>query len=357
NAALGDAAWMTGMERNSDIVTISAYAPLLVNVNPGASQWGTNLIGYDALNSYGSPSYWAQVMFNNNRGDVVLPVDVAVQTAPAATPKPPQGMVGVGTWATQAEFRNIKVTHDDTVLYQKDFAQGDADWHIGSGAWQAEDGVLRQSGSQNDDRATAGAPNWTDYTYTLQARKLGGSEGFLILFHVKDNDNFVWWNIGGWGNSRSGLERAHFGTKTELGQPAPVTVETGRWYDIKIEVHGTNIKCYLDGKLITEATDAAPGPVGPIFATASREDKSGDVILKVVNTASDPQPLQIALPGARNVGKTARVEVLSGQPQDVNSLEAPERVAPKVMTITQAGATFIHEFPPYSVSVMRLKVH
>ena len=72
DAALGDAAWMTGMERNSDVVVIASYAPLLVNVNPGARQWGTNLIGYDALNSYGSPSYYAQQMFGQNLGDVVL---------------------------------------------------------------------------------------------------------------------------------------------------------------------------------------------------------------------------------------------------------------------------------------------
>ena len=74
NAALGDAAWMTGMERNSDIVIMSCYAPLFVNVNPGAMQWPTDLIGYDALNSYGSPAYYAQKMFNNYHGDIVLPV-------------------------------------------------------------------------------------------------------------------------------------------------------------------------------------------------------------------------------------------------------------------------------------------
>ncbi|MBV9850587.1 MAG: carbohydrate binding domain-containing protein [Armatimonadetes bacterium] len=72
NAALGDAAWMTGMERNSDVVVIESYAPLFVNVNPGGSQWGTNLIGYDALTSYGSPSYYAQQMFSRYHGDVVL---------------------------------------------------------------------------------------------------------------------------------------------------------------------------------------------------------------------------------------------------------------------------------------------
>jgi alpha-L-arabinofuranosidase len=72
-AAIGDAAWLTGLERNSDLVIMEAYAPMLVNINPGASQWPTNLIGYDALNSYGSPSYWVQRMFSTNHGDVVLP--------------------------------------------------------------------------------------------------------------------------------------------------------------------------------------------------------------------------------------------------------------------------------------------
>lgn len=73
NAALGDAAWLTGLERNSDVVLLEAYAPMLVNVNPGASQWPTNLIGYDALHSYGSPSYYVQEMFSRHHGDVVLP--------------------------------------------------------------------------------------------------------------------------------------------------------------------------------------------------------------------------------------------------------------------------------------------
>jgi len=70
--ALGDAAWMTGMERNSDIVLMSCYAPLFVNVSPGGMQWKTDLIGYDALTSYGSPAYYAQKMFSTHHGDVVL---------------------------------------------------------------------------------------------------------------------------------------------------------------------------------------------------------------------------------------------------------------------------------------------
>lgn len=68
-ATLGDAAWMTGMERNSDVIVMAGYAPLLVNVNPGGMQWETDVIGYDALRSYGSPSYYAQAMFATYLGD------------------------------------------------------------------------------------------------------------------------------------------------------------------------------------------------------------------------------------------------------------------------------------------------
>ena len=75
NAALGDAAWMTCMERNSDICIMSCYAPLFVNVEPGGMQWASDLIGYDVLNAYGSPSYWAQVMFSKYLGDRIVPVE------------------------------------------------------------------------------------------------------------------------------------------------------------------------------------------------------------------------------------------------------------------------------------------
>lgn len=89
--ALGDAAWMTGMERNSDLILISCYAPLFVNVSDlakgGSMQWRSDLIGYDALTSYGSPSYYAQQMFSTHHGDVVLTTDS--ENIPEVTWQPP----------------------------------------------------------------------------------------------------------------------------------------------------------------------------------------------------------------------------------------------------------------------------
>jgi alpha-L-arabinofuranosidase len=75
-AALGDAAFMTAMERASDLVTMQCYAPLLVNVNPGGRQWRPNLIGYDALRSFGSPSYYTIKLFSTNVGDEILKVNI-----------------------------------------------------------------------------------------------------------------------------------------------------------------------------------------------------------------------------------------------------------------------------------------
>ncbi len=68
-SALGDAAFMTSLERNSDLIIMASYAPLFVNVNPGAMQWAPDLIGYDALTSYASPSYYAQALFAGHLGD------------------------------------------------------------------------------------------------------------------------------------------------------------------------------------------------------------------------------------------------------------------------------------------------
>jgi alpha-N-arabinofuranosidase len=94
--ALGDAAWLTGLERNGDVIQMNAYAPVFVNVNPGGRQWAVDLIGYDALTSFGSPSYYVQKMFSNNRGNVVLPATfdhlpmLSVDEIPVAPAPPPR---------------------------------------------------------------------------------------------------------------------------------------------------------------------------------------------------------------------------------------------------------------------------
>jgi alpha-L-arabinofuranosidase len=69
-AAIGEAAFLTGLERASDVVIGSMYAPVLVHENQ--SNWSVNLIGFDAGSSYASPSYWVQQMFSSNLGKQIV---------------------------------------------------------------------------------------------------------------------------------------------------------------------------------------------------------------------------------------------------------------------------------------------
>ena len=354
-AALGDAAWLTGLERNSDLVIMESYAPLLVNINPGASQWVTNLIGLNATGIYNSPSYYVQSMFAANTGDVVLPITLAQPTKEIGAAAPmPLGKIGLGTWETQAEYKDIKVTSAGKTLYQKDFVDGAADWTLGKGEWKTQDGTFHQMGLEPDSLATAGDANWGDYTYTLKARKISGKEGFLIQFHVKDEASRVIWNIGGWRNVRTALQRFSAGAVRETNS-VPMVIETGRWYDIKIEVSGRSIRCSLDGKLITESTDTPPDAPESLYATASRDLKTGDIILKVVNTGADPQPIQIDLSGVSGIAKTAIATVLVGEPGDVNTMSSPQKIAPRSIIVSNVGKSFLPTFPAHSVTVLRVK--
>ena len=202
HCALTDAAFLTGLERNADLVIMSCYAPLFDNLNPGGQQWATDLIGYDTLTSFGSPSYYVQKMFYNNRGDVALPIALTPQIEPAAVTNAPPADAG-------------------------------------------------------------GAP-------------------------------------GGFGGRGRG----------------PAT------------------------------------PPLTMYASSSLDEATGDIILKVVNAVETPQQMEISLEGAPAIGKTARMEVLTGGLRDVNSIAEPMKVAPKSSTI-DAGAKFVREFPGNSVSVIR----
>jgi alpha-L-arabinofuranosidase len=75
--AIAEAAWLTGLERNADLVQMASYAPLFQNEGDGLYQWTPDLIGFDSLSSYGSPSYYVVQLFSLNHGDRVVPATLA----------------------------------------------------------------------------------------------------------------------------------------------------------------------------------------------------------------------------------------------------------------------------------------
>jgi alpha-N-arabinofuranosidase len=206
NAALGDAAWMTGMERNSDHIIMSCYAPLFVNVNvatktaPKAWQWDSDLIGYDAMSSYGSPSYYVQREFSKYLGDAIIPVtakNIPTQNRPAQPQRP--------------------------------------------------------------------------------------------------------------------------------GAPA-------------------------------NAQPAKPKSVPTIFYSATKDSKTGDIYLKIVNILGKVQPVEINLNGAGKLNSKATMVVIrSEKPEDTNSITDPIKIVPVTTGIKGVASTFKQKLAPYSVNIIKLQ--
>lgn len=344
--AIGEAAFMTGLERNSDIVIMAAYAPLFCNANH--KRWPINLINFDSSRWFGIPSYYVQKLFAEHRGDVTLPTVVEATMGEAPLPS---GSIGVGTWNTSAEFKDIQVTAPDgKVLFTSDFTRNANGWRkLGGGKWSVEDGVLRQTAEREFVRAIAGDRRWTDYTLRLKARKISGREGFLILFHNSEDEDRTWWNLGGWGNSRHGIEMG----ETLDGKRG--SIEAGRWYDIEVQVHGRRVRCLLDGKVIHEITHAA-SPRKNFFASATLDNKTGEVILKLVNSSATATEARISLGGVRTLNPSAQAIVLtSGSGLDENTLDQPTKVVPRAETWTISGPEFARTVPGNSLTVVRLR--
>jgi alpha-L-arabinofuranosidase len=363
-SALADAVFVMGLERNSDDVVMQCYAPLFANVNvedqakghPRGWQWNTNLIGYNALHAFGSPSYHVLALFGANRGDAMVPVTFDVPQVVKPEDPNPHGLVGVGSYGTRVDYTDLVVTGADNQKLSADGLLKDpTKWKFTHGRWSFEDGVMRPPANTQQTWALTGDAAWTNYTVTVRARKLSGDEGFILLWHAADGDNYRWWNLGGWGNTVSRAESSESGGREAYGPSTPFTVQTGRWYDLKLEVNGHHARGYVDGKLVMDATDEPNRPAAAAFASASYINASGELVVKVVNSAGQPLDAEIHLANARQVG-AGKAIVIAGDPAAVNTIANPTTVAPHEEPLTNTSAAFTRTFPAYSVTLLRFPV-
>lgn len=340
-AAIGEAAFMVGMERNSDIVTMSSYAPLFAHVNNVV--WNPDLIYFDNNRVYGTPSYYVQQLFSMNRPDHIVRTTLTGMEGPRGTF--PAGGIGVGTWATQAEFKEIELQKDGRAVYSSSDGRG---LKVSGGKWEAIDGAVRQTTRETPATAWLDDPSLENYSLKLKARKVGGDEGFLISVGRKDADNYLWWNIGGWGNTKHAIEFARKGSKSIVGRQVPGKVETGRWYDIEIVYSPERIVCKLDGKTVFEEAY----PVQKTMFAVSGTTKGGETILKVVNAGESAKKIQLEV---GKVNATATVQVLMSADTSVrNSLDEPRKVYPRGTTQRFVDGRASRTFPGNSVTVIRI---
>lgn len=350
-AALNDAVYIMGMERNGDLVKMSSYAPLFENVN--TRHWPVNLINFDAGRSFGRISYYAIKMMNDHRAD--QNVQTAVTLPPPASPAPQfTGGIGLATWDTQTEYRDIEVVKDGKTIYKSDFINRPDEWQAIRGKWVVKDSALAQTAQGAQRLNILTGKTFDTYTLKLKARKTGGTNAFIVPFAVKDGARQMRVHIGSYVNLNSVVELVadSFSVANMMPQKRlPEPIQTGRWYDITIEVGNDQVDCYLDGKLLFNYREP-----NKFFSIAGRDKETGDIIIKLVNGAETPYTTTINLEGVTSVSPSAQLITLQADyPEAENSLDQPEKYIPVSTTLTGIKPSFETTVKPYSISILRVK--
>lgn len=342
--ALAEAAFLSGMERNSDLVKMASYAPLLENVNDRV--WPTNLIWFDSHRVMGRSSYHVQKMYAENRPDY----NTATEFEQPRNGVQVSGRIGLGGWNTDNEYRELKVTLPDGRVIEADMERG---WTPKGGTWSAADGTLSQEGPGVMRWSIWDSPEeFSDCSISVKARKKSGDEGFILYFGMQGETGYVL-NIGGWGNQTTAFQRMVGADMPQIPNNIAQQVETGRWYDIRIDIHGDSFTYSLDGKRMLEARIEQSRQ----YVVSGYDETTGEEVIKFVNATEKPFTAGIELAGAESVGRTGKAIVLtSGDPSDENSLDNPEKVVPEERVYKGFSERFTYTFDPWSFTVLRIKV-
>ena len=334
NAALGEAVFMCGMENNSDVVNMTSYAPIFVNEN--SIQWAPDIIRFNSGMSYVTPSYYVQQMMAENVGTQNIKWTEENNAYESVN------KIGLSTFFTTASYDNLLVTSlEGDTLYFNDFSSTDlSDWGDGgSGVWTVKNGMLCQTNSgMAAELFTLNKEFGNDYIVECDAVKNGGSEGFLLAFNIMSDDDYVWWNVGGWANKKQGIEQTMSGTRGSDANDVKdlAGLQENKKYHLKVRVQGNQATCWLDnaevnGKTLTRKAQK-------LYFAANMEDDGRTLYVKVVNPYGSLQRLNLNIKNA--VFKSGSVtELGSGSGSNENTTDRPHFIEPKTRSLNNLALT------------------
>ena len=337
--ALAEAVYMIGMERNGDVVRMASYAPLLARRDH--TQWLPDLIYFDKTHVWTTLNYHVQRMHSLNSGDTVLPVTVTAAPQPPAVRVSDRHDIRIGTGTgTRAAFADVRCgPAGGELLPAPDFDN----WDTQDGTWDIDGRIAAGEGA---GPLLTEAVRGTRYSFAVRARKTDGAEGFVLGFTGTTSDRRYQWRLGGWGNRATWLQRVDDGVGEDLDERVPEGVESGRWYDLRVEVDGLRVRCFRDGALLHDVEDVRPEP--EVFAvSAVRDSATGDMIIKIANTTPTPVDVRLRLSGAE--GATGYHRTTLTAPPDTTSRYGPAPATPVHDRLTGP----VCAVPGYSFTVLR----
>jgi len=175
------------------------------------------------------------------------------------------GRVGVGTWDTSAEFKDLTVNRDGKRVFSlKNVKQPRQKFKELIGKWTfVRGGLMRQTDLGRARFATFGDVNWSNYTLHVKARKISGKEGFMVRFADDGKGRFYYFNLGGKVNTKHMIERYDPGQSAKFLVEIDGKITDTNWHDVRVELAGSVIRGFLDNKLI-HTLDVATGSTSPI---------------------------------------------------------------------------------------------
>lgn len=326
--ALSEAAFMTGMERNQDIVVMSSYAPLLANIHHAV--WNPSLIYFDGTRACGTPSYYVQKMFAENRGEFV--VESLVETEGRKDEL--YGGLGIGI-PDLDRVQDLVVSRNGETLLR----------------------LYRLSGSSSLCREFyntlwIGDSTWRQYEASVKAAL--GEEGIRLRLLDRhqpwERQNYFLWELDPDGESR--FVRIVGWSRVKLAPNRKVAVNQAEWQHMHVVIGEDTVQCFLNGMLVHEYRLT---PIPYLFSVSTLDRTTNELIVKLVNPSPYSLDTNIDIHGAGNISIQGQQIVLtSDHPENTNTLERPTLVTPKVSAFR--SDTGLYPVPPYAAVILRIKL-
>ena len=343
-SALGEAVFLTGLEHNQDLVTMSCFAPLFLNAS--YKSWYPNLIEFNNRESFGIPSYYMLQMMGENRGDYV--VESSTKTDTIMEDK--FGWVGLYAKGAGTSFTNVTIDdiRENTIVSNI------------SGEFIVEDDKFLAK--TDDSWCLLGDEDAREYVVSADVEfgKAGEAIKISVWNERKENVGDVYQTY--WGEKRlqyyswviedgkSYIEAVKRLRVMETSEKVDVDIDYSKANNMKIVAKDYRIECYLNGELVNTY---AIEPMPKISSVVTVDDETNEAIIKIVNMSDKNEEVEIKID--EEVNSIARVQILeSDDKYDVNSFEDKTKVSPKEFTLDNLSSEFIYDAPKHSFSIIRV---
>ena len=330
--ALTEASYMIGLERNADKVKMACYAPLFCNVD--YINWNqANMIWFDNYRMFLTANYYVQKLFMNHQGDrqISCEIETNMKSEDWSQERNVCGEVILGSNSAHVIYTDICIQNKkNQIIFSRD-----------------------QCEIKKNERVSLGTTDNSDYKITFTATQISeDGEGFTVIFGKKDEENQLLLSIGGWNRANNTLDEMIHGKTSTLTQ-APCFFENNKEYRVEIQVFGSKITVYVNDVFQFDA-EISHVVVEPLYCSVSMENKTQDMIIKIVNLSRKSTTLTIPINEQKKYN-ICQEYLMSGYKRNAeNSFENPDSIKPLENVFLLQGDIFTYHVKKESFSVLRL---